>query len=194
MNTFRLIFACSLFLCRATNSGKSTLVKQLVSALPSCSAIHQDDYFLEPGDKRLTWIPELNHEHWDEMKAIEMDKLVSDIQQWMKKISSQSDHSSSILLVDGFLLYNYRPLNAVFSKRYFLDVNKSVCRSRRSERDYDPPDVPGYFDKIVWPAYLNNFEEIKDMTGITFLDGTIKQEDIFQIVLKDILSIIPSNH
>ncbi|XP_021346155.1 nicotinamide riboside kinase 2-like [Mizuhopecten yessoensis] len=175
----------------ATNSGKSTLVEQLVSALPNCSAIHQDDYYLEPGDERLTWIPELNHENWDEMKALEMERLVRDIQQWVRDTHSPGGDSISVLLVDGFLLYNYRPLNELFSKRYFLNVSQTVCRSRRSERNYEPPDVPGYFDQIVWPAYLESREEIKDQSDITFLDGTSKKEDIFQTVLKDILSVIP---
>ncbi|XP_033750516.1 nicotinamide riboside kinase 1-like [Pecten maximus] len=178
----------------ATNSGKSTLVGQLLSALPNCSAIHQDDYYLEPGDKRLTWIPELNHENWDEMKAMEMDKLVRNIQQWArpKETHSPGDHSIPILLVDGFLLYNYKPLNEVFDKRYFLEVNRTVCWRRRRDRDYDPPDVPGYFDQIVWPAYLNNLEGIKDQTDITFLDGTRQKEELFQTVLKDILSMMSS--
>lgn len=178
----------------ATNSGKSTLVDLLLSALPNCSAIHQDDYYLESGDKRLTWIPELNHENWDEMKAMEMDKLVRDIQDWSSDTIKLSHSSTSILLVDGFLLYNYKPLNQLFNKRYFLEVNRDVCWSRRREREYIPADVPGYFDKIVWPAYLDNLKEIKEQTDITFLDGTSNKEELFQTVLKDILSIASLPH
>ena len=29
------------------------------------------------------------------------------------------------------------------------------------ERHYNPPDVPGYFEKVVWPHYVQFFNEIK---------------------------------
>lgn len=175
----------------ATNSGKSMLVDELATVLPNCSLIHQDDYFLNEGDERLLWIPELNHNNWDDRSAIEMDRLVGDIREWMMDPphTGSSEHVP-ILLVDGFLLYNYRPLNEVFNKRYFLKISEAVCRSRRSKRGYIPPDVPGYFDKVVWPTYLEHLEEIRDQSDIKFLDGTDKKEDLIEEVRKEVHEII----
>ena len=34
------------------------------------------------------------------------------------------------------------------------------------QREYIPPDVPGYMDLVVWPEYLSHLEELKSEDGI----------------------------
>lgn len=52
---------------RTTNSGKSTIVEKLLQEMPNATVVHQDYYFLPPGDPRLepVYIPELDHHNWE---------------------------------------------------------------------------------------------------------------------------------
>ena len=43
------------------------------------------------------------------------------------------------------------------------------CRTR----DYNPPDVPGYFDKVVWPHYIQAYSEIMERDDISELNRNI---------------------
>ena len=33
-------------------------------------------------------------------------------------------------------------------------------------RHYNPPDVAGYFDKVVWPHYVQTYNDIRDNPNI----------------------------
>ena len=35
-----------------------------------------------------------------------------------------------------------------------------------SARHYDPPDVPGYFDAVVWPEHLKHLDAIQEQQDI----------------------------
>lgn len=36
------------------------------------------------------------------------------------------------------------------------------CKAIRDTRVYVPPDLPGFFDKVVWPAYLEHERRAKE--------------------------------
>lgn len=40
-------------------------------------------------------------------------------------------------------------------------------------RKYEPPDVPGYFEQYVWPAYELHVEQIVRSPRYSVLDGTM---------------------
>uniref|UniRef100_A0A0K0D993 Molybdopterin synthase n=1 Tax=Angiostrongylus cantonensis TaxID=6313 RepID=A0A0K0D993_ANGCA len=60
---------------------------------------------------------------------------------------------------------------------FFHTLNESTCRRRRSKRTYDPPDVPGYFEEVVWPAYQQHLQKAlalaREDCYISFLDVTL---------------------
>ncbi|KDN47334.1 P-loop containing nucleoside triphosphate hydrolase protein [Tilletiaria anomala UBC 951] len=66
-----------------------------------------------------------------------------------------------ICIVDGFLLYFDPSVRRQLDVRFFLRARRATLQRRRTERSgYNTAegtlwqDPPGYFDKAVWPAYV----------------------------------------
>ncbi|XP_057281785.1 nicotinamide riboside kinase 1 isoform X2 [Pezoporus wallicus] len=176
-----------------TNGGKTTLAEKLKKMLPNCDIICQDDFF--KGCLTFCFHPVLD--------ALYMDEMVKSIRNWMKSPASSGvvteepqntcDNLKNtdvvyILIVEGFLLYNYEPLNELWNRRYFLTLPYEECKRRRSTRVYQPADTPGYFDGHVWPMYLKYKSELEEnASNIVYLDGTKSQEELLSSLYSDII-------
>jgi nicotinamide/nicotinate riboside kinase len=75
--------------------------------------------------------------------------------------SSRSRPHLQIALVDGFLLYFSPLVRRHLDVRFLLRTSRTTLQRRREERQgYNTAegtlwqDPPGYFDKVVWPAYV----------------------------------------
>ena len=167
-----------------SNSGKTSLTSRLQKSLPGSSHICQDTYFHSPGDDRLTWVPEVQHHNWELFCVLDMDTMVTDVKRW--KYKQQDQDKPSILLIEGFTIFNYGSLTKLLDKRYFLMASKEVCEMRRLTRHYNPPDVAGYFDKVVWPHYVQTYNDIRDNPNIVFIEEGLTTEEIFMKVKNDI--------
>ncbi|XP_011311360.1 nicotinamide riboside kinase 1 [Fopius arisanus] len=175
----------------ATCSGKTTLAKKLHEKFKNSVLISQDSYFLAKDDPRHVHIPELNHHNWDILESLDMEKMHSDILEIMSSGGAgRKENDVQFLIVDGFLLFNYKPIFDLCDIRYFLELSREECERRRSRRVYDPPDVPRYFEVVVWPQYARYKKEIQEdealVKGITFLDGTVNNDQTFQRILREI--------
>ena len=178
----------------ATCSGKTTLARKLHKNFKNSVLIEQDNYFLSDNDPRHIWIPELNHNNFDIISSVDMDKMHSDILKILNEDSRSNDKSNNevkVLIIEGFLFFDYKPIFDLCSLKFFLTLTKEECWNRRQSRTYLPPDVPGYFDKIVWPEYLKHKEKIKSkdtLATIKFFDGTKSQEEVYSIILDEVKS------
>ncbi|KAM4576971.1 nicotinamide riboside kinase 1 isoform 2-T4 [Odontesthes bonariensis] len=179
-----------------TNGGKSTLSKSLHQKIPNSCIIEQDSYFK---DDSVVPVDCNGFKQYDVLDALHMDKMMSDVDSWrtdpdsflrqrgLNPEPSSTDKKVCVLIVEGFLIFNYRPLNDLFDKRYSLEIPYDVCKRRRSSRVYTPPDPPGYFDGYVWPMYLKNRQELGSITSeIVFLDGLKPKEEVLTAVFKDV--------
>ncbi|XP_035495550.1 nicotinamide riboside kinase 1 [Scophthalmus maximus] len=182
-----------------TNGGKSTLSKSLHHQIPNSCIIAQDSYFK---DDSVVPVDSNGFKQYDMLSALHMDTMMSEVDSWRRDPESflrrrglnPEDTTLTVeaedvyvLIVEGFLIFNYRPLNELFDKRYFMDIPYDVCKRRRSLRVYTPPDPPGYFDGHVWPMYLKNRQEMENMvSGIVFLDGLKPKEELLDAVCKDV--------
>nr|XP_058916082.1 nicotinamide riboside kinase 2 isoform X2 [Kogia breviceps] len=151
-----------------TNGGKTTLTNSLLKSLPNCCVIHQDDFF-KPQDQIA--VGEDGFKQWDVLESLDMEAMLSTVQAWMSSprkfarahgVHVQLDASDThILILEGFLLYSYKPLVDLYSRRYFLTVPYEECKWRRSTRRYMVPDPPGLFDGHVWPMYQKYKREME---------------------------------
>ncbi|XP_051050024.1 nicotinamide riboside kinase 1 [Phodopus roborovskii] len=174
-----------------TNGGKTTLAKNLQKHLPNCSIISQDDFFKPESEID---IDENGFLQYDVLEALNMEKMMSAISCWMENpghsagpAALESAQRVPILIIEGFLLFNYKPLDTIWNRSYFLTVPYEECKRRRSTRVYEPPDPPGYFDGHVWPMYLKHRQEMSTITWeIVYLDGTRSEEDLLSQVYEDV--------
>ncbi|XP_076587282.1 nicotinamide riboside kinase 1 isoform X2 [Chaetodon auriga] len=181
-----------------TNGGKSTLSQSLHQQIPNSCIIAQDSYFK---DDSVVPVDSSGFKQYDMLDALHMDTMMSDVNSWRRDPESflkqrglnpectapSLDEKVFVLIVEGFLIFNYRPLNELFDKRFFVEIPYDVCKRRRSSRVYTPPDPPGYFDGHVWPMYLKNRQEMESMvSGIVFLDGLEPKEELLAAVCEDV--------
>ncbi|XP_068242307.1 nicotinamide riboside kinase 1-like isoform X1 [Palaemon carinicauda] len=166
-------------LCGVTNGGKSTLMKELLKVLPdSTKFLCQDNYFYpEDSSHHIPCPGSLKHHNWDIISAVDMEKMKLDVRNIINSTPCNSNSSIQtyrpILLLDGFLLFDDSELTAMCDLRYFITLSREQCWERRKNRNYDPPDPPGYFDLCVWPMYEEHLDRVKKTVAeVIFLDGT----------------------
>nr|XP_040051744.1 gamma-glutamyl hydrolase isoform X3 [Gasterosteus aculeatus aculeatus] len=181
-----------------TNGGKSTLSKSLHLQIPNSCLIAQDSYFKE---ECVVPVDSNGFKQYDKLDALHMDAMMDEVNSWRRDpeaclrrrglnpahATPSADEAVHVLIVEGFLIFNHRPLNEIFCKRYFMEIPYDVCKRRRSSRVYTPPDPPGYFDGHVWPMYLKNRQEMESMeSDILFLDGLKPKEELLAHVYRDV--------
>ncbi|KAH9979098.1 P-loop containing nucleoside triphosphate hydrolase protein [Lactifluus volemus] len=131
--------------------------------------------------KRIARIPEdhSSHDHLNEQKHVPLDEVVAarckaEITKAQEEIEAASGTRVVWGLVDGFLLYWDQEIVDTFDTKVFLRVPYDVLKERRSERSgYATAegafwkDPPGYFEQLVYPAYLDAHRSM-------FTDGDIE--------------------
>ncbi|XP_012934264.1 nicotinamide riboside kinase 1 isoform X2 [Heterocephalus glaber] len=167
-----------------TNGGKTTLAKNLQKHLTNCSVISQDDFFKPESEIEKDKNGFLQY---DVLEALNMEKMMAAISCWMENpghcLGSTGSRTEEIpiLIIEGFLLFNYKPLDTIWNRSYFLTIPYEECKRRRSTRVYEPPDPPGYFDGHVWPMYLKHRREMDSVTcECTWMEPDLRKTSFYK--------------
>lgn len=187
----------------ATCGGKTTLASKLHEYFPESVKIGQDDYFHPIDSPHHVKCDSLNHINWELMSALDMKSMKSDInmiisqdpssnclpskaKRSVKSQNSLNTQCRNILILEGFLILNDHEITAICDLCYFITLTREECWSRRSKRTYDPPDIPGYFDLVVWPQYVKSRDEVLANPKVKVLDGIVAidllQKDVFSAI------------
>lgn len=201
-------------ICGVTCGGKTTLATKLNQIFPNSKVVSQDDYYLDLDNPRQVHIPELNHYNFEVMTSMDMEQMYTDITHLLKSADTgkhaavstaekaQTFYKSiikleklahdkametniNILIIEGFSIFNYKPIEALCDLKYYLTLPKNECEVRRTKRVYEPPDCPGYFEKYVWPEYLKLLAEVQqNVSNVKYFDKHVS--DPSEEVLLDI--------
>ncbi|CAL2028777.1 unnamed protein product [Caenorhabditis brenneri] len=168
---------CYIFaLAGCTNSGKSTLAKefQRFFGASETTIINQDEFYkLEDEVEKiydpaaLTLTEQGFYWSFDEKEAIHIDKFKDRILNDSKKFKN--------VILDGNMITEMDEIVELCDRIVVLTLDIKTCRRRREARtDYVPPDTPGYFDNVAFPAYLRHLENARKRSRsdnrITFID------------------------
>ncbi|XP_014248258.1 nicotinamide riboside kinase 1 [Cimex lectularius] len=167
-------------ICGITNSGKTSVAKALQKKFKHSVLIKQDDYFLPVEDPRHVWIPEIGHINWELLTSLDMDKMVLDINNVLKIELSEL----RLLFIEGFTIFDVQRISDICDYKFYIDLDYDMCKARRLTRTYDPPDVEGYFDKVVWPEAVKSRDKLKtNVKNVIFLNGSLSIESLINSVL-----------
>nr|XP_004225951.1 nicotinamide riboside kinase 1-like isoform X1 [Ciona intestinalis]XP_026689871.1 nicotinamide riboside kinase 1-like isoform X1 [Ciona intestinalis] len=181
-----------------SNGGKTTLANHLKEYFGwkqvHVKVLHQDDYYKEEVDipvNKATGI--LN---WDVLEAFDCKSFVENFDSALSDLKALAEDSNdiengvsgfqpktSVLIIEGILLYNQDVVNKWMDKKYFLTLPYEEAKRRRKLRVYEPPDVPGMFDLSVWPMYLKHVDEIREVHKIS---GLQSKDAVFAFVKQDL--------
>ncbi|KAL3266598.1 hypothetical protein HHI36_010762 [Cryptolaemus montrouzieri] len=197
-----------------TCGGKTTLANDLKKLIPNSVILSQDEYCFDLKDPRHIWCKEVHHINFDVITGLDMDRMLKDLEEaignkkllnvnpsryqlepngppceYLNIIDKLKVKNVFLIILDGFLLFAHKPLLPFMHLKYFFTLDKEECFRRRSNRVYNPPDIPGYFETCVWPEYVKHLKEIESVVSdVTYFDNSV--EDPLSIVIKDIASCL----
>lgn len=161
-----------------------------------CShVINQDAYFLPTDDPRHVRLPELGHNNWEVLSALDGERMLADIRSCIGGSenlfrASEPPAIVDVLLIEGFVIFNEPLVLNLCQLKFHMHLPYEKCFERRQRRTYDPPDVVGYFERCVWPMYMRNFEEYRDRDDVVVLNGELATERTCEFVLKALAALL----
>ena len=169
------------------------LVTEIKSLASKSEPLASTKFDIDGNLKRFETLVEearnLHHNSLFSRNVDEADHIVDD----MKKLFSTFPR---IIIIDGILIFNYPELLNICDLKFFSTLDYKTCLDRRTLRSYDPPDVPGYFENIVYPFYVKNLEDMKSLDSektISYLDGGNDLLSNFKVIGSNIIKTFASN-
>uniref|UniRef100_A0A0N5D8Y0 Molybdopterin synthase catalytic subunit n=1 Tax=Thelazia callipaeda TaxID=103827 RepID=A0A0N5D8Y0_THECL len=158
-----------------TNSGKTMLSRMLSNALVEegikVAVISQDKFYyrreeIEQVVSRAN--PEVIYYNYDSISAINTVEFIMEIQ--------KQAGSNDFVIVEGNMIMEIENLRHLLHRSIFITLSRYLCEERRTGRKYDYPDMPGYLEEIVFPAYKDHLSHAyvlsRQSVDITFIDGS----------------------
>ena len=91
-------------------------------------------------------------------------------------LRSLADGVEKIVIVEGFLVFSQDWLRNLMKVGIHIHIPEDLCKNRRHRVKRVPP---GYFDNLIWPAYLQ-WGTAPNEEKILQLDGTRRKEEVLE--------------
>ena len=160
--------------------------------------IQQDKYFWPRDNPKHIWIDEINFINREVMSAMDMDQMWADVeevltpqansvtavdQQNNSPVSNGALINLNILIIEGFLIFNYDPIYDLCQIKYHFQLPYDLCLQRRLKRNFKHvnPQPEKYFAEFIWPSYRKHLDELKNSKEIIYLNGEHNKEEIFKL-------------
>ncbi|XP_048005173.1 nicotinamide riboside kinase 1 [Leguminivora glycinivorella] len=178
-----------------TCGGKTTLASNLAHALTPAYLFNQDHYFYPDDSPHHVHVEGMEHNNYDILSSLDMGSMHADVLATMRG-EDRAQYSSTerqdrlakegkqFLIIEGFTVLNYKPLLDLCDLKYYFVLEYGECFARRALRLYDPPDIPGYFERCVWPEHLKYRAEIERNSSVHVLDG--RAPDPMAVVMEEL--------
>ncbi|KHJ46533.1 molybdopterin converting factor, subunit 2 [Trichuris suis] len=174
----------------ATCSGKSSIANSLLKFLTNCgikTALLQQDVFYKEATQEL-YIAELDHWNFDSIEAVDFQQLILQVK------TVENTDRPKVILVEGNMIFEYQPLDELFDQRFFFTVTFERCSTRRQGRTYEPPDVVGYLEQVVWPYYQNSYAKaLSRVDQFEWINGDQCLDEIFVHVASRVIKLVDNN-
>ncbi len=130
-----------------SNSGKSTLARQLSAQLPYSSQIVSMDEHV----RSIERIPLINGKtDWEVPQSID----------WKGIYQAMLDPIADLVIAEGFLIFWNKSINRLFDIKVFLDIDYlTFIERRRQETRWG--SEPEWYVQHVWESYLK-FGQLKE--------------------------------
>ncbi|XP_069158715.1 nicotinamide riboside kinase 1 isoform X1 [Procambarus clarkii] len=105
----------------------------------------------------------------------------------------EKSHLSSVLLLDGFLLFNHPEVPQFCDLLYFITLTKEQCLERRKMRVFTNVSMNSeqYFELCAWPQYEQHFTQMcNTVNNIHFINGASQPHITYERVFKDIMHML----
>uniref|UniRef100_A0A0R3RI62 Molybdopterin synthase catalytic subunit n=1 Tax=Elaeophora elaphi TaxID=1147741 RepID=A0A0R3RI62_9BILA len=161
-----------------SNSGKTTISKILSTALNNegmQTVVLSQDAFYYPEEQLECVVsrqyPNIIFYNYDTIKALDTDKFLLSLHEAIV--------ANDFVIVEGNMIMEIDSLRRLLHRSIFITLNHNLCEQRRRDREYNPPDLPGYVTEIVWPAYKNHLSNAYSLarhsSSIVFVDGNTQE-------------------
>lgn len=172
-----------------SGSGKSTVVKKIISSHPLSLCIEQDSYYKSASFINNSNITAFNFDHPD---AFDTDLMLShlmklkngedvDIPQYDFVTHSRKDTTTHVvakplIIVDGLMVLYDKRLRDLFDLKLYVDTPSDVRFIRRLERDVKErgrtmESVIKQYLHVVRPGHMNFIEPTKEYADLIIPEG-----------------------
>lgn len=107
---------------------------------------------------------------------------------------SRPSNLPSVLLLDGFLLFDHPEVSPLCHLRYFLTLTREQCQARGRQRRATQSYLtsPQYFDLCIWPKYEDHLAAIRRGVGgdVRLFDGTTPTDNLAATVENDLRPLL----
>lgn len=182
---------CIIGICGGSGSGKSTVTRKLIELVgnENVSVIEQDSYYKDQSNLEFSERVKTNYDHpfaFDNELLLEhmiklkngesIEKPIYDFSEHNRKKETEKIYPKPIIILEGILIFNERPLLNILDIKVFVDTDSDVRIIRRIKRDmkYRGRSLDSIIDQYletVRPAHLQFVEPSKRYADIIIPEG-----------------------